>query len=405
MRTTCSTLPGRRAIPVLVFALMAALAGCGGSGGGSPAIQVDKQGFAPGGMAPVSNDVAGVSQAANAEIDSVAQDALKTFTLPGAVVVAMQDGKIIYAKAYGYASLEQRTPMKPEDTFFLCSISKQFVASAAMLLVEEGKLSLDAPISRYFADLPTAWGVITLRQLLSHTAGLAEEPAAASVRPLEDYNRMTDTQRLAALTKTPMIATPGQRFEYSNLGYGVAALLVSKASGKDYFEFIQERIFRPLGMASARQVAPGTHAVSGYRPDGNLLQHISYTDPMLTLLGHFGAGSVEMNALDMAKWEAALLGERILKQSSLAEMWKQQVATGADAGYGLGWFTFDNVNGRRIVMHPGSMDPYHTVYRRFPDERFSVVVLTNRALNDVPVYGALHIAREVTRILRPELKV
>lgn len=392
---------GRRAATVTLALLLAA---CGGSSqNGQPPLSQSKQGYTVQALPAVSNGVAGRSQQDNPEIDRAAQDALASFNIPGAAVVAMQDGQVIYAKAYGYANLERRTPLVPEQTFPLASVSKHFTAAAVMLLVEEGKLALDEPISRYAAGLPAAWGAMTLRQLLSHTSGLPEEPVFAALGPLDSYNSKDGMARLAALSATPLAVPPGT-YSYSNLGYGVAAILVGKASGMELGAFLQQRIFGPLGMASTRLLAPGTGIAAGYKQDGSLLYRMDYSDPMLTMLGRFGAGGVETNVLDLAKWDAAQYSERILKKSSLETMWRQQVATGTTSGYGLGWNTFI-VNGRRLVMHSGSLDQYATTYRRFLDDGFSVAVLTNRDTADLPVFGALHIAREVTRILRPELQV
>jgi CubicO group peptidase (beta-lactamase class C family) len=334
---------------------------------------------------------------------SAAQAALASFNIPGAAVIAIQDGEIVYAKAYGYADLEQRTPLTPEHTFPLASVSKHFTAAAVMLLVEEGKLALDVPISRYAAGLPAAWGAMTLRQLLSHTSGLPEEPLDSALGPLDSHNSKDGMARLLALSATPLAYAPGT-YSYSNLGYGVAGILVGKASGMELGAFLQQRIFAPLGMASTRMLAPGTRMVAGYKQEGSLLYRADYSDAMLTLLGHSGAGGVETNVLDMVKWDAAQRTERILKKASLEEMWRQQVATGAASGYGLGWNTFV-VNGHRLVNHMGSLHQYATTYRRFLDDGFSVVVLTNRDTADLPLFGALHISREVTRILRPELKI
>lgn len=392
---------GRRAAIVTLALLLAA---CGGSSGDStPRLSQARQGYTVAALPAVSNGVAGSSQPDNPDIDRAAQAALASFNVPGAAVIAMQDGRIVYAKAYGYANLEQRTPLTPETSFPLASVSKHFTAAAVMLLVEEGKLALDAPISRYAAGLPAAWGAMTLRQLLSHTAGLPEEPAAAAIGALDSYLRKDGAGRLAALSATPLAVAPGT-YNYSNLGYGVAAILVSKASGMEFGAFLQQRIFTPLGMTSARMLAPGTRIASGYKQEGDLLFRADYSDTMLSMLGGFGAGGIEISVLDMVKWDVAQRGERILKKTSLEEMWRQQVATGAGSGYGLGWNTFV-VNGQRLVNHMGSLDQYSTTYRRFIDDGFSVVVLTNRDLGGLPVFGALHIAREVTRILRPELKV
>lgn len=391
---------GRRAAIVTLLLL---LAGCGGSSsdkGAAPVSQA-RQGYTGTALPAVSRGAAG--QQDNPAIDSAAQAALASFDIPGAAVIAMQDGQIVYAKAYGYADLEQRTPLTPEHTFPLASVSKHFTAAAVMLLVEEGKLALDAPISQYASGLPAAWGAITLRQLLSHTSGLPEEPLSAALGPLDTYNSKDGMARLLALSTTPQAYAPGT-YNYSNLGYGVAAILVSKASGMEFGAFLQQRIFTPLGMSATRMLAPGTRMVSGYKQEGSLLYRADYSDAMLTMLGRFGAGGIETNVLDMVKWDAAQRTERILKKASLEEMWRQQVATGASSGYGLGWNTFV-VNGQRLVNHMGSLHQYSTTYRRFLDHGFSVVVLTNRDTADLPVFGALHIAREVTRILRPELKV
>ena len=382
------------------------LAACGGGGDGHQTLS--KQDYRVSDLPPVSVGQTGSSIPANPQIDQSVQAILKEYKLPGATVVVMQDDQIIYAKGYGYGNLATRAAARPEDRFEIGSISKQFVAAAALLLVEDGKLSLDDKVSKYFSGLPATWQATTVRQLIAHTSGLPQNPSPAMEAEVERLMKdgVSDAERVAAIATVPLLHTPGSTFEYSNLGYNVLGMLLNKAAGMDHFELLQQRVFRPLGMHSVHKLgapAAATPSVAGYQAQGDVLKEFFMSVTYQRFNG-LGCGGLEMNVLDMAKWDAALYAGKILKPSSVAAMAQRETTVSNASWYGLGWFLFD-VNGHFLMKHSGGMPAFTTDYRRFRDDRFSVVAFTNVGdkVNNIP--GALAITRAITEHYHPELKV
>lgn len=397
--------PLRSTAALLVLALSAAGCGGGSAGTDAPALQ---QGIRLASLPETSTGQAGSSLPANPQIDQAVQAVVKKFNLPGASVVVIKDQQIIYAKGYGYADLGARTPARPEDRFEIGSISKQFVAAAALLLVEDGKLSLDDKVVKYFSGLPATWQGTTVRQLINHTSGLPERPndsLSARVDQLMADNA-TDAERAAAIAAVPLLHAPGTVFEYSNLGYSMLGMVVNKAAGMDHFELLQQRVFRPLGMNSVHKLGtplPATPSVKGYKLAGDDLNEYRM-EQKYQRFNALGAGGIEMNVLDLAKWDVALYGGAVLKPTSVAAMAQREVAVGSASWYGLGWFLYD-INGHFLMKHSGGMPAFTADYRRFRDDRFSVIAFTNVGdqVNNVP--GALAITRAITEHYHPELKV
>ena len=404
----------RRPTATAAIALLL-LAGCGGGdtpGNSTAVVTQGQQSFKIADLPERSTDPAGSGQAANAQVDQAVQAALKKFNLPGATVVVMKDQQVVYAKGYGYSNLATRTPARPEDRFQIGSISKMFVATAILLLVEDGKMQLDDPVNRYFSGLPESWRPITVRMLLNHSSGVTSDPSSTGTyhpsidQRFDSFMAGSDADRVAAIAAIPLNAPPGTRFEYSNLAYNVLGMLASKVAGMDYVELLQQRVFRPLGMSSARKIDaanPMAGTASGYQPEGDSVREI-VLGPNIARFAAQGAGGIEMNVLDMAKWDKALYGNQVLKPSSLAAMAKGEIDAGGGATYGLGWYLY-TVNGRPLWKHSGSMAGFVSDYRRWPNDRFATVVLTNNGEVSSNVPGALFIARAVTDLLAPELSI
>lgn len=399
----------RSATALISLVLLAA--GCGGGGDSGDNAQLSglsQQSFRIADLPETSTNQVGSNQPAIPQVELAVQAILKQYKLPGATVVAMQDDKIVYAKGYGYANLATRTPTKPEDRFEIGSISKQFVAAAALLLVEDGKLALDDRVAKYFAGLPETWKDTTVRHLITHTAGLPENPTPELESQLDRLmaDGVSDAERVAALAAVPLLHAPGTTFEYSNLGYNILGMVVSKAAGIDYFELLQQRVFGPLGMTSVHKLGaapPATPTVPGYTLQGDTIKEFALP-PTYQRFNGLGCGALEMNVLDMVKWDAALYGGQILKPSSVAAMAQREVVASSNSWYGLGWFLFD-LNGHFMMKHPGRMPAFTTEYRRFRDDHFSVVVFTNIGDKENGVSGALAINRAVTDYFHPDLMV
>ena len=178
----------------------------------------------------------------SAEVDRCIKDEMQKQKIPGLSLAVIKAGQIILAKGYGFANVEHQVPVKPETIFQSGSVGKQFTATAIMILVEEGKITLDDRISKHLVNTPESWNRINVRHLLTHTAGMTDYPKDFDFR--RDY---TEDELLKRAALIPLAFQPGEKFQYSNLGYMALGIMISKVTGKFYGDFIQERIFKPLG--------------------------------------------------------------------------------------------------------------------------------------------------------------
>jgi CubicO group peptidase (beta-lactamase class C family) len=251
-------------------------------------------------------------------------------------------------------------------------MGKQFTAAAVMTLVEEGKLSLDDPLTKFFPEAPKSWRAITVRHVLTHTAGMTDYPDDFDLR--RDY---TEDEMLKIVQKIPLAFKPGERWSYSNLGYVTLGILIHKITGKFYGDVLRERIFGPLGMATARVISEADivpNRAAGYRLVGGELKNQEWVAPMVNTTAD---GSLYLTALDMAKWDAALYTEKLLKRSSLDAIWTPvKLASGRTYPYGFGWFT-GQVRGHRAVFHGGAWQGFECFILRFVDDRLTIVFFTN----------------------------
>lgn len=308
------------------------------------------------------------------QVDLLMEQALERRRIPGAAIVVRRAGETVLAKGYGIANLEHGIPVEPETIFQSGSTGKQFTAALALLLVEDGELALDAPVSEYLPDAPESWKPITLRHLLSHTAGLGDYTPDFDMR--RDY---TESELLARIYATPLAFAPGERWSYSNLGYVTIGILIGRVTGRFYGDLLEERIFQPLGMATARVISESelvANRAAGYvLRDGELCNQ-EWVSPTLNTTAD---GALYFSVLDLARWDAGLDGEDILSRSSLDALWTPaRLNDGTSAGYGFGWRIGDR-NGHRIVEHGGAWQGFTAHIARFPDDRLTVVVLTNLA--------------------------
>ncbi|MEM8505774.1 MAG: serine hydrolase domain-containing protein [Cyanobacteria bacterium P01_D01_bin.1] len=313
-------------------------------------------------------------------IDTFVEEMMKEKQIPGLSLAVVYDEKLIKTKSYGWLDLERRIKTRPSSIFPIASMSKPLTATAVMLLVESGKLDLDAPISTYLSDLPEAWRPITLRQMLAHTAGLSEKVYTQKISKLT-----TPEGFLAEATQEPLDFQPGEAWMYSNTGYNLAAIIVESVSGESFNAFVKAHIFEPLGMTNTdvlRDSYVSSNRAVGYEPTnrgrGVEAIDISYRDLPKIMPMFLGAGSVTSNAVDMARWAIALQKGQLLTPASHVEM--QQFSTmnsGRAADYGLGWF-LDTINGRDMISHGGNLWGYSSSIMRFPEDKLSIVVLMNK---------------------------
>jgi D-alanyl-D-alanine carboxypeptidase len=294
--------------------------------------------------------------------------------IPGLTLAVVREGKLIKAQGYGVANMEANAPASVESVFEIGSITKQFTAAAIMLLVEEGKVKLDDKISVYLADLhpPEAWNNVSVRNLLTHTSGIK---TYTGLPGFEFSKHLKKEEFVKALAGFPLDFPPGEKYSYSNSGYNLLGFILEKASKRPYWEFMRERIFKPLEMNQTRDRDPVPvikNRVAGYEWQNNRWENRA-TD----LTDVFSAGAIVSNVLDLVKWDAALNGERLLKRASLDQIWTpMRLNNGTDYPYGLGWDV--NVSGaHRIISHGGQTAGFSASIARYVDDRMTVIVLCN----------------------------
>jgi D-alanyl-D-alanine carboxypeptidase len=308
-------------------------------------------------------------------IDDYVEAEIRKRHIPGVSIAVVQDGKVVRAKGYGMANVELSVLATENTVYQLASVTKTFTAAAIMMLVEEGKLGLDDKISKRLSDLPAAWENVTVRQLLNHTSGIK---SYTSVRDFVKTARKDYTHReiLELVAKEPLDFAPGEKWLYNNTGYFVLGMLIEKVTGKTYGEFLTERIFKPLGMTQTR--TNDLHAIipnraQGYEWNGSGLRNGEYVSPTQP----FSAGMLVSSVSDLVKWDAALATEKLLKKSTLEQMWTPtKTSKAGTADYGFGW-QVDQVNGHRLIAHGGGIPGFSTQISRFVDDKLSVIVLTN----------------------------
>ena len=317
-----------------------------------------------------------VSAAAADRVDDYARAQQKARKLPGAAVAVVKNGRIVKAAGYGVASLELPAPVTAETVFEIGSISKQFTADAVLLLVEDGRLRLDDPISKYVERAPPAWAAITIRHILTHTAGLPDfDTGDIGFSYRRDY---TADEFVALMAARPLQFTPGDRWAYAN-AFPLLGIAIERASGMPYTSFVEERIFKKLGLASARFKING--AVVPNRADGYALVDGDYRHGETLRPGVIAAnGGIMMNVVDFAKWDIAITSGRLLSPASLQMMSTPvRLNDGRTVSHGLGWFV-DTFNGHRFGAHWGTTVTGHSAVVRRYDEGVTVIVMAN--LND-----------------------
>ena len=294
--------------------------------------------------------------------------------IPGVAIMVRHQGKVVRAEGYGMANLEHRVPVKPETVFQSGSIGKQFTAMAVMTLVEEHRLELDDPVSKYL-DAPPEWKGITVRHLLTHTSGLGDYP--------EDFPMQKDVteddELKMAMTQRPQFA-PGERWSYSNLGYLTLGVLIHKVSGRFYGDLLADRVFRPLGMTRTRIISEADiipDRAAGYRLVNGEVKNQEWVAPTVNTTAD---GSLYFTVRDLAKWDEALEQGKIVSQASYDAMWSPvKLNDGSTAPYGFGWGIGKAANGHRLIEHGGAWQGFTTYIARYPDDRLTVVVLCNLA--------------------------
>ena len=307
--------------------------------------------------------------------------------VPGASVIVMLDGRVLFKKAYGYADLEPGSRATPRTVYRLASVSKQFTALAVLMLAEQRKLSLDDDLTRFFPEFPAYGRAIRVRHLLSHTSGLL---AYEDLMPEGDAP-VLDRDVLEILSKQDRTCfPPGTKFRYSNSGYALLALIVEKTSSMAFPDFLQHNIFRPLGMKSSflnlRSAPANPRRAYGYSKREASFERTDQSRTSYVL----GDGGIYSSVEDLVQWERSLLKPRLLNPTSLQETMQAHIAVGEDGtGYGYGWYVGRH-KGEAAVWHEGSTSGFSNAYLRLPRKKLAVIVLTNRrGFDAVPLARAV----------------
>ena len=310
-----------------------------------------------------------------AEVGQVDQLVTKTLSdtgVPAAEIAIVRDGKLVLTKAYGKAN--EGMPAKPDQPYQIASNSKQFTAMALMLLRDEGKLSLDDPVSKFIPGI-TEGDKITIRQLLSHTSGLQDFwPQDYSFIDMETAT--TPQHIVDKWAKKPLDFQPGTRWQYSNTGYVVAGMIAEKVSGQELVAFLKQRIFGPLGMTSVRnQDDTNTSAFpAGYHRFALGPVRVAKQPGRGWL---YAAGELSMTAEDLAKWDIARINRTLIPAKDWVEQETPVLRTdGRTNGYGLGVYNHYQRE-RHVIDHGGEAVGFLTQNTVYPDTKDAIIVFTN----------------------------
>jgi CubicO group peptidase (beta-lactamase class C family) len=295
---------------------------------------------------------------------------------PGGAAIVARGDEILYLDAQGLAELEHGIPIEPDMVFRLGSITKQFTAAAIMMLAEEGKLSLDDPLTKFLPDYPEAGKTVTVEHLLTHTSGIVSYTGIPGYMATEVAKELSVDELVAVFKDLPVEFGPGERYAYNNSGYVLLGAIIEEASGIGYEEFVQKRIFEPLGMTRSYY---GSHSriipdrVSGYGGEPGDYQNARY----LSMTQPYSAGSLLSTVEDLLRWNTALFGGKVVSEESLKKMTTPyELNDGESTGYGYGLLVND-IRGKPAIGHGGGIFGFSTSALYIPEEKIFAAVLSN----------------------------
>ena len=323
------------------------------------------------------------------EVDKYVLSQLAEKHIPGAAIAVVKNGKVIKLEGYGLGSVEFNAPVTKETVFEIGSVSKQITAAAVMLLVEDGKINLDDKISKYLPNTPETWKDVSVRNLLTHTSGVK---SYTSLGGFELSKRYKVNDFIKELSPQPLDFEPGSAYKYSNSGYSLLGYIIESASGKNYWDFLQTRIFNPLKMNLTANRDP--QFIIKNRATGYEWENGKFVGRDYELTDLFSAGAIVSTISDMAKWDIALRDETLLKNESKAQIWKPfTLNDGKENPYGFGW-NVGEFRGQKLLSHGGQTAGFAANISRYTDADLDVIVLTNLGTQGL---GSL-IARGIAKI-------
>jgi CubicO group peptidase (beta-lactamase class C family) len=329
---------------------------------------------------------------------------LKSSDAPGVAVLVVHDGKAVFRNGYGVTGLRTRIPIDSQTDFRLASFTKQFTATCIMLLVHDGKIHYDEHLADIFPEFPEYGKSITVRNLLNHTSGLPDYEDLLMKQypntPEDKIPQILDADVLKLLERqTAGQFPPGSKWQYSNSGYAVLAMIVEKVSGKSFGQFLHDRIFNHLKMNHTLAYEKGKnevpHRAYGHTKEKDGRWRETDQSPTSAVLGD---GGIYTSIDDLAKWDRALREHTLLSEAEMQPALTPVQPTsgpakfqsGRNLSYGFGWF-LDPYQGHRRMSHDGETIGFRTTIQRFPDDNLTVIVLANRTDVD-PASMALKVA-------------
>lgn len=313
-------------------------------------------------------------------MDQVVRAEMAAEKLPGVAIGIVRKGEVLLAKGYGEANVEHHVPVTTETMFQTASIGKQFTAVAVMLQVEDGKLALDDSIRKFFPDAPESWDPITVRHLLTHTSGIQDyfeglwNGGPGSFDSQRDH---TEEEMLRAFYRLPIEAAPGTRWHYCNTGYVLLGYIVQRVSGHFYGDVLRERVFKPLGMKTARVISEEDivpNRAAGYRLIKGQLKNQEWYAPTVNTTAD---GALYLNITDYLAWDRGLRAGALLSAKSWAQIYTPvKLNDGTTCPYGFGWFIGQS-NGKPWYRHSGSSQGFKTYISRYLAHDLTIVVLAN----------------------------
>ncbi len=305
--------------------------------------------------------------------DIIVRQMMEKQKIVGLSLAVIKNGQAVVNKGYGLANAELNVPVNSETVIRLGSVSKQFFTTAIFKLMEEGKLSIDDPVHKFFPDAPETWRPITIKNLMSHTSGLQREgPAYDNFRIQPDINIIKSAYSL------PLVFKTGEKYQYCNLAYFMLAEIIRQVSGMPWQNYIHDQLFVPAGMKNS--YLTDFYSIIPNRADGYMHKH----DTLINATSMFGirpSGGFLSTSSDMIKWERVIREKNvILKKENWEQLWQPFIKTSDKADskeyYGFGWI-IDEYKGHKVILHTGSNIGFRSVFVRFVNDGFSMIILTN----------------------------
>jgi CubicO group peptidase (beta-lactamase class C family) len=328
-------------------------------------------------------------------LEPMIEETMRQHQIPGFAIGIVDNGKVIYARGFGVAKLGSNNPITPKSLFHMASVTKPFVATAIMQLVERGKISLDARVIEYlpyFRMKDKRFATITVRQMLNHISGMPDVEDYNWDKP--EYDDGALERYVRGLNNLSLLGAPGEKFRYSNIAFEVLGDVIAKVSGMSFESYVQQNILAPLGMKHSTLLVRETNPkrlVAPHIPDKDGKVIVSKVFPYNR--PHAPSSTLYSSVDDMNRWARANLnrgeldGKRILKASSYDVLWKSYADVGeisplvpSDMKIGLSWFLRQH-NGHRLVNHGGGDRGFHSFLLLAPDDSISVVAMSNYSSN------------------------